>query len=837
MLGHYLAMAFRNFWRHKFQAAISVFGLAIGLMCFVGAYVVTAYVHSFEKGFPHSDRIYTISQETLISGAAFLGGGIPITAQPVAKYLRTDFPELEAVAYTVFAQEYGVKTEAGDKSFRSIEFAEPQFLDIFKMPFVAKVDGNPLARPRSAIIRREAAEQMFGDRNPLGQTILINNRIDVTITGVIGDLPQPSHLVQSYTGKPFDMLVDADTFNVMRAFGGDSDDATPDQAETWISIFCFTYVLLPADGSLTIDQFRARLAGFGDRHMPPAQGRARFSARPVSELMVSLLDAFILQGAGGLSATVILMFLGGLVLATACLNYANLAIAQAAGRAREVGMRKVLGANRGQVLTQHLTEAVLLVAVALGIALGLIQLGVSALANVSTVDIPLPWSAGPSFWVFLLSVVLGVGVIAGGYPALVLARVRPIQALRMGGIRGGPRRLRMFLVGVQFTTASFLLIAVMVIVAHNIALKKTGLGTGGTQHVVVENNIQSAEINPETFRTALLRDPRIEAVTFSQFTPWSFANNLVVTSKTPDPAAAQERSQRNNISYDYFSTLGMKVLAGRTFSRDRSEDISRSFAPKQNSAGPAHAMIDRFTAEKMGWSNPRDAVGQIIYEHMPAGFGNNEARIVETEIIGVVDYKPLKLISLGLSTNFYYLDPSRAGYPIIRISGKDVSGALAHIEKVWDDLASNLPLKRSFMDEEFDQAYATFEGIGRVVTLLAGFAFVVAALGLFGMASLVTRRRVHEIGIRKTVGASTLQVLRMLLWDFSKPVMIANVIAWPFAVVVMLGYLSLFTVKVPLSPLPFALSLAITVLIAWAAVGGQAIRAARVKPATVLRYE
>ena len=148
-----------------------------------------------------------------------------------------------------------------------------------------------------------------------------------------------------------------------------------------------------------------------------------------------------------------------------------------------------------------------------------------------------------------------------------------------------------------------------------------------------------------------------------------------------------------------------------------------------------------------------------------------------------------------------------------------------------------MPLKRKFMDEEFDSAYAMFDGIGGIVTLLAGFAFLVAALGLVGMASLITRRRVHEIGVRKTLGASTLQVLNMLLWDFSKPVIIANLIAWPFAVVVMMGYLSLFTVKVPLSPVPFAVSLLITLVIAWAAVGGQAVRAARTKPATVLRYE
>jgi putative ABC transport system permease protein len=838
MIGHYLTIALRNFRRHKIHTAIGVVGLAIGLVCFVGAYVVSDYVHGFEKGFPNSDRIYTISQQTIIPGFGFRRTGLPITAKPVAKYLRSDFPDIKA-AYTVFAQEFGIRTSTDAKSFRQIEFAEPDFLDIFQLPFVIKIAGNPLARPHSAVIRQAVAEQLFGDKNPLGQTILINNKIDVTVTGVIGELPSPTHLVQSYTGKPFDLIVNADVFDEMSAFGGGNTDAakTAAQAETWNSIYCFTYVLLPADGSLTFDRLNAQLATFGDRHMPPAQGRAQFAAHPVSELMVSLLDSFVLQGAVGLSATVILLFLGGLVLATACLNYANLAIAQAAGRAKEVGMRKVLGAGRGQVLAQYMIEALLLVGVALGLALIIVQLGVSALANVSSLDIPLPWSEGPAFWLFLVGVVVGVGVIAGGYPALVLARIRPIQALRAGNVRGGPRRLRMLLVGVQFTAASFLLIAVMVIVAHNIALRKTGLGTGTAQHVVIENNVLSAEIDPDTLRTALLRDPRIEDVGFSQFTPWSFSINLAVTGKTPDPAAAKQNNQRYNVSYDYFSTVGMTVLAGRNFSRDRSDDIWAGFTPGETHKGPAHVVMDRYTAEKMGWSDPRQAIGKTLYEFMPAGFGSDERRIVETEVIGVVEYQPLKLVSMGLSTNLYYLDPSRAGFPIIRISGKDIPGALAQIDKVWNDLAPNLPLKRKFMDEEFDQAYVTFEAIGAVLSLLASFAFVVAMLGLFGMAAMVARRRRHEIGIRKTMGASTAQVLKMLIWDFSKPVMIANLIAWPFAFVVMLGYLSLFTVRIPLTPVPFLLSLAISVLIAWIAVGAHALLAARANPAAVLRYE
>ena len=837
MFGHYLTIAWRNFRRHKLHTAISVIGLAIGLTCFVGAYVVADYVESFDKSYPNSDRIYVISQQTRISGSEFDTPPLPVTAEPVAKYLRTDFPELGAVAYSISAQEFGVKS-TDRKSFQQVQFAEPQFLDVFKMPFVSKSAENPLATPRSAVIRRAAAEQLFGNKNPLGQTVPLGNRLDVTITGVVDKLPSPSHLVQTITGKPFDLLVSMDAFRDL-SVGGQTDNLAEDgaSAETWISVFCFTYVLLPADGSLTIDAFRERLAGFGDRHMPPSQGRAKFTAEPVSQLTIAAVDNFILQGALGISATTMLLILGGLVLGTACLNYANLAIAQTISRTREVGMRKVMGAKRGQVLAQYLFEAFLLVAAALALALGLIAFGVSALDNGSLLNMRMPWSEGVGFWAFLASAVIAVTVVAGGYPAFVLARVRPIQALRAGAIKGGPRRLRMLLVGVQFTAASFLLIAVMVIAAHNYALRRTGLSTSGSQQVVISNNILTANIDPETLRTAMLRDPRIEAVTFSQYTPWGFANNIVTTSKSPDPAASRRGNQRYNISYDYFAALDMRVLAGRTFSRDRSGDISTGPAPTSERSGPVHTVIDSFTAEKMGWTNPADAVGQIVYEHMPAGFGRDKTSVVETEIIGVVEYKPLKLISMGLTTTFYYLNPQSAGLPIIKISGTDIPGALAYIDDVWDGLAPNLPLKRSFMDEKFDQAYGIFEGIGGILTLLTGFAFVVATLGLFGMASLIARRRTHEIGIRKTMGASTGQILKMLLWDFSKPVTIANLIAWPAAFVVMMGYLSLFTIRVSLTPLPFIASLAITLFIAWIAVTGQAFRAARLKPANVLRYE
>jgi putative ABC transport system permease protein len=403
--------------------------------------------------------------------------------------------------------------------------------------------------------------------------------------------------------------------------------------------------------------------------------------------------------------------------------------------------------------------------------------------------------------------------------------VRPIEALRVGRVRVGPKFTSTLLVGAQFAAASFLLIAVIVMYSQNAELRRTGLGTTADPYVVINNFGRVTGVDNNVLREELLRLPQVKGFTEMGMTPWGDGVNLMVLARSPEETTALKTAFANNVGQDFFSTLDIPVVAGRVFDREHNDAQTREPGAKQN------IVIDRILAADLGFGSPEEAVGQIVY--FPPGMGRPAQ---PNEIIGVVESRPLFLRGFGTTSNAYVLG-SNFTNPIVRLSAEDVSGGVAGIEAVWRRLAPQVPLTRRFMDDLFNQGYETFARVNNVFSGLALFAFLISIMGLFGMAVQVAGRRVHEIGVRKSVGAYKGQIVAMLLRDFSKPVIVANLIAWPLGYVAAQAYLSVFIQRVGLTPVPFVLSLVITVLIAWAAVGSQAWRAARVNPATVLRFE
>jgi putative ABC transport system permease protein len=422
-------------------------------------------------------------------------------------------------------------------------------------------------------------------------------------------------------------------------------------------------------------------------------------------------------------------------------------------------------------------------------------------------------------------------LLGGAYPALVLSRVRPIEALRLGRVRLGPRFASTLLVGAQFAAASFLLIAVIVMYSQSAALARTGLGSTRDQHLVINNFRPVTGIDGDLLRTELERIPQVTGVTAMSSAPWSDNVNLNLFARSPDETTSLQTAFQNNVGYDFFATLDIPVIAGRAFDRDRN-DLAPDGPPAPN-APPINLVIDRILAQQLGFRSPEEAVDQTIY--FPAGL-DGEGR--QFRVIGVVESRPLALRGFGATSNAYTL---RAGTAmqnvIVRLSADDVAGGVAAVEAVWRRLAPQAPFQRRFMDELFEENFATYARVNLVFVGLAAFAFLISVIGLFGMAIQVAGRRTHEIGVRKSVGARKMQIVRMLLRDFSKPVVIANLIAWPLGYIAAQAYLSVFIQRISVTPVPFVASLAIVVAIAWIAVASQAFRAARANPATVLRFE
>jgi putative ABC transport system permease protein len=416
----------------------------------------------------------------------------------------------------------------------------------------------------------------------------------------------------------------------------------------------------------------------------------------------------------------------------------------------------------------------------------------------------------------------------------VLSRVAPVTALRVGRSRLGPRFAGTVLVGVQFAAASFLLIVVLVMYAENRELERTGLGGTTDRLVMIANAPQFSEVDNELLRKELERLPQVRGVSEISTPPWSPQVNLIGFARTPDADATAITTYLNTVGYEFFSTLGFTVLAGRGFDRDHGEDAFRGFNLAQlNDGRPINAVIDASLAAKLGFASPEAAIDQTFYipDNFTRAFGG---KAVEVRAIGVVADKPLHL--RGATSNIYWLQPGQA-FQVVRIAATDVSGGLAGVDAAWKRISPKIPITRKFMDQLFDKSYENFARINQVFAGLALVAVSIALIGLFGMAIHVAGRRLREIGVRKSIGARTSEVVLMLIRDFSKPVLIANLVAWPLGYFAAQQYLSVFMHRIPLTPTPFGLSLAMVLAVAWIAVGGHAVRAARISPADVLRAD
>jgi putative ABC transport system permease protein len=553
--------------------------------------------------------------------------------------------------------------------------------------------------------------------------------------------------------------------------------------------------------------------------------------------VIAEVNALIGTEKSGISVVGLLYGLGVMVLLVSSLNYANLATAQATLRAKEIGLRRVVGAKTSGLALQYIGEAALLSFTAAMIALTLMSLVTAAMQSSDAVLV-----VAASFFMAQLPIVLlsviAIAIVAGAYPAFVLSRISVADALRAGKVRAGPRFVPALLVAVQFAATSFLVITIMVMSAQHANLEQAAFTRDEDPLLVVSNNLTYSGVTFETLQAELSRQPHVRAVSASMQSPWSIAGALMPLSTSPGESARRLTVCNNLIQSNYLSTLDIKLIAGRDLDATRANDVVKfadviSGKNRAQSYNGASVLIDRAFADQTGWSLS-EALDKELYLWVP---GTDQTSPPIVRVVGVVESKPLRLLGLGATTNMYALAPDSALIPLIRIDKDNLKAGMAEVSAVWEKLAPNVALKRKFADEMLDESLRLFTAITLVFRFVAILALVIAVLGLVGMSLHIIGRRTHEIGVRKTLGASVAQILQLLLKDFSKPVLVANLVAWPLAFGAMSIYLSIFVTRTSLSWTPFALSLLLTLMIAWGAVIVQATRAARVNPATVLRYE
>ncbi len=838
MLKHYLVAAWSNFRRGPLSASINILTLALGLVCFILATSIMGFWSRADENFANASRTFVMTSEWHLTDGSETGSAIalPLTPHRLAAYLKSDFPRIERVA-RVAEISHQLPVRAGDRSVRMrAAAADADFLGIFDLPFIEGDARTALSAPGSVVLTQEAAQSLYGDSHVIGRALTLYGDIDATVTGVLDRIPEPSHMGRSASAPlRFDALASRDVFErVLRSVTGGRDSTQlPDE---WTGGQNTTYVLLPADGSFTAPMLHDQLPAFVERHVPEDQRRRMhvgLDLVPVGSLLVMAVRDALFPRESEVSVPLLMLALGAIVLAVACINFANLATARAAGRAREVGVRKAIGAGPKQVIAQYLLEAGILTAGALVIALALLAALMPVLERTTGIDLRQLWSANLAGWGALALLALGVAVTfaAGFYPAFVLSRVQPAVAVRSTPTRTGPRSLAALLVGVQFAFAAFLLIAVSLVHEQNVRLERAGRETAAEPLLVIENATELTALPQETLRQELLRLPQVRSATAMQTLPWADYVSRIPLSSSPSASAVERSALLYVVGYDFFSTFDIGLLAGRLFDPQRADDVAMTApgAPRTQ-----NIVISRALAAELGFDTPAAVVDRTIY--IPTSLtGETAAR--PFHIIGVVEDKVLAIASrYGQRPNVYLFAPGMR-FHVVRVAGDDVAGALAAIDTLWKRLVPNVAMNRRFLAEYFDDSYANFARIDQAFTSLATIAWIISTVGLYAMAILVSGRRIREIAIRKTLGARKGQIVLMLLASFTRPVLVANVIAWPFAYLAGRAYLGVFVDPMPLTVWPFVVGLAVSLLISWLAVGGQTWRAASSTPVRMMRYQ
>lgn len=832
MIAHFTKMALKALLRFKLHSVISMLSLVFGFLCFISAVLLSNYTQSFDQHFPNAGKIYNVIMRNSGSGGP---DKFPIINEPASKYLRTYFPEIPNI---VRASTGGGSNDVqvdGRALTLFTRYVEPRFFDIFPIPTQHGLATGAQLPPNSALITDEAAIRVFGRTDVVGERFLLNNRTDVVIAGVTAKQEYPSHLQSSIPLFQTDIFVPMEISDSVRRERRLAAGADPN-ADNWGNQSDYVYIEFPEDMSVDVADFNQRLDEFVKATLPAERSEfMSYELQPINALVTSQI-AFV---TGGFDITDILVVAGALVLLIGCLNYSNLVIAQLSLRSQEIGVQKILGAKRGLLIAQYCFESLLFVMLALTLTMILFAVLLLRMQSSGTVGVSAGMLFDADLWLALLVVIAVIVAIAGGYPALRTAMVPLVSMMRPKGSSGYSSRLRSLMVGVQFFISGTLMILAVIMFSQNSAMTQQLDGDVADPKIVVTTAVDTYTADPELLATELKQHPGILSVTQVDIQPWEISMSTTSMARSADLNAVTVELSNQNVGYEFTQTMDVPLLAGRDFSRERSSDLFPPNSELTTTSGPYALLINDAGAQSLGWENAAEAIGQSVYRHLePPSVETPIA--VEMTIVGSVGDQKFRFInfeSFGVSGGVYTLRPNSANYMIIKIAKDNVSESLRHIDETWNSLMPTIPLKREFVDNLFYEAYNLFLGISASIGALSMFGFFIASIGLLGNATFITNIRRKEVGIRKVMGASSGTLLRMLLLDFAKPIMIANAFAWPVGYVIGNGYTSLFAAQSDLTVLPFLVSFGLSVLIAVAAVISQSWKSAHVRPAMVLRYE
>lgn len=814
MIGHHLLVLYRSLMRQRLAAALNVASLAVGLMVFLLLSLAVAYESGFDRWLPGSETVHRLDTRlTLADAEPVEDATTPFISAPL---LRKDFPEVQAITRIAPAQ--GRVVQRANTVTEPVLLADPELFQVLDLPFAAGDRRTALATATDLVVTESFARKHFGTSAALGRELTFREAAGLKtyrVSAVLKDLP-------------------SDTSLAVNAVARLLPTSAPEAAfQSWTFNAGFIYAKL-APGSADsvnrrLDAFLTRYAAASMGPRPTDSQRLRFvPLRGLHFADVAVNDA-MKPGVDRLFVTV-LGVMGVLTLLVAVVNYVNLSTARAGLRAREVAMRKVMGATRGRLIAQFMAEAVVLSAVAAVIGLALAELALPAANALLGADIRIRYLGEGSVLPLVAVVVAATALGAGAYPALALSAFRPAAVLASARAPGGGRagaRVRAALVVAQFAASIAMAVCTLVIVAQTRYVREADRGFR-REGLMLVRGLAAPEMTArrKAFVDALGALPGVVSATASYRSPGDTDSNTG-TFHRPGATGKVPELEKDRVADRYFETYGARIVAGRAFdNRIRLDDTAGREQEDLKRLG-FNVMLNESAARSLGFAGPADAVGQTLEA--------SRLRVPVTVIGVVADMRYLSPRERPAAV-VYSHDSSYARTAALRFRGDPVA-MRRRVEALWRSFDPTTPPRVETVDAALNAFYAADERRGQLFAAGAVLAMLVGCVGLYGLAAFSTARRVKEIGVRKTLGASTVDVLRLLLGQLLRPVLLANLVAWPLAWAAMRGWLSGFDQKVSLDPGYFLTAGAGALAVAMATVLGHALHVARAEPTRALRYE
>lgn len=809
MLRNYLKIAFRNLLKYKFISGINLFGLTVGLTCclLILAYILNEL--SFDRYNPDAQNIYRVERTFRNPETKEKSLELGSIAPPYAPYLLNDFKEIKGLTRLLSNGRTAFKYD--DKMFyeKDVYFADENLFGFFK---VEVLKGNPakaLNNPYSVMLTEDVAKKYFGNEEPLDKMVRLDNQLTCKVTGVYKAFPAAAHLHPS-------VMVSFNTLKDSAVYG------ERNLRENWGNNSFLTYIKLPAN--YNAKNLEAQLPAFQNRHITEGNDE-KFKPSDWSLLTLKKLTDIHLRSHtdyeaeenGDVKRVYIFSAIALFILLIACINYMNLSTARSVLRAKEIGVRKVVGARRPELMAQFLSESVLLSWIAIILAFGLTWLSLPWLNKLSGQQLSIGILLKPAVVIPLLLVPFVVGGLSGLYPAFFLSSFQPIKVLK-GFMKtgGGSISFRKVLVVVQFSISIVLIIATAVVFQQLRYMQAKSLGFNKDQ---VVNLAYTAALNGkfEAFRTELLSNKNIQAVARSSRIPTGRLLDAMGSGINMGDSLAPTKTDIKFVvvDEDYLPAYGIKAVAGRNFSRDYGTDTS-SF------------IINEAAVKALGLKSNADALGREFR------YGGSKGHL-----IGVMNDFHFESLHQRIIPLVFFMPTGqgRWGNLSIKIASTNTTDALAHIERTWKKFLPDVPYDYNFLDSRFEKLYASENKQGTIFTVFAFIAIFIACLGLLGLSAFAISQRVKEIGIRKVLGADAGNIVGLLSKDFLKLVILAAVIAFPAAWFAMAKWLDDFAYRISIPWWVFIVAGIIAAAIAFVTISFQALKAANANPVKSLRTE